>query len=82
MKKGWANANPVAAVDRPREAETDADIRFLTHEEVEALLRNVTDEEFAGDRLPTRPHRLHLRPSPRRAGSAPLARCRLGRRRR
>ncbi|MDQ3319959.1 MAG: tyrosine-type recombinase/integrase [Actinomycetota bacterium] len=47
MKKGWANANPVAAVDRPREAETDADIRFLTHEEVEALLRNVTDEEFA-----------------------------------
>ena len=48
MKKGWAYANPVAAVDRPRDAEADADIRFLTHEEVEALLRCVSDEEFAG----------------------------------
>ena len=47
MKKGWAHANPVAAVDRPRDTEADADIRFLTHEEVEALLRCVTDEEFA-----------------------------------
>ena len=47
MKKGWAYANPVAAVDRPRDAEADADIRFLTHEEVEALLRCAVDEEFA-----------------------------------
>ena len=49
MKKGWAHANPVAAVDRPRDAEVDADIRFLEHEEVEALLRAIdTDDEFAG----------------------------------
>ncbi|UTI66283.1 site-specific integrase [Paraconexibacter antarcticus] len=48
MKKGWVYANPVAAVDRPRDPETDADIRFLTHEEVEALLRAVpADSEFA-----------------------------------
>lgn len=47
MKKGWANANPVAAVDRPRDAETDPDIRFLTHEELEALLRAVKDPDFA-----------------------------------
>lgn len=47
MRKGWAYANPVAAVDRPRDAEADADIRFLTQEEVEAVLRRVTDEEFA-----------------------------------
>jgi integrase len=47
MKKGWATANPVAAVDRPREPESDPDIRFLTHEELEALLRAVGDPEFA-----------------------------------
>lgn len=46
MKKGWASANPVAAVDRPREDVTDPDIRFLTHEELEALLRAVDDDEF------------------------------------
>jgi integrase len=46
MKKGWATANPVAAVDRPREPESDPDIRFLTHEELEALLRAVVDPEF------------------------------------
>lgn len=47
MKKGWACANPVAAVDRPKEPEGDPDIRFLTREEVEALLRAVADPEFA-----------------------------------
>jgi integrase len=46
MKKGWAYANPVAAVDRPKDVEVDADIRFLTHEEVEALLRQATDPEW------------------------------------
>lgn len=46
MKKGWTSANPAAAVDRPKDIEVDADIRFLTHEEVEALLRQATDEEI------------------------------------
>lgn len=36
----------MAAVDRPRDLEIDADIRFLTHEEVEALLRAATDEDW------------------------------------
>jgi integrase len=49
MKKGWVYANPVAAVDRPRDPDTDADIRFLTYEEVEALLRAVPqDSDFGG----------------------------------
>jgi integrase len=46
MKKGWAHANPVAAVDRPKEADVDADIRFLEHEEVEALLRALPQDEW------------------------------------
>ena len=46
MKRGWARANPVAAVDRPRDPGIDADIRYLTQEEVEALLRQATDEEW------------------------------------
>jgi integrase len=48
MKKGWTNANPVAAVDRPRSPDSDPDIRFLTHEELEALLRAVDDPESLG----------------------------------
>ncbi len=44
MKKGWARANPVAAVDRPRDGAADPDIRFLEHEEVEALQRAVPDD--------------------------------------
>lgn len=46
MKKGWVRANPVAAVDRPREDRTDPDIRFLDREEVEALLRAVPDSSL------------------------------------
>ncbi len=53
MKKGWAHANPVAAVDRPRDTDADPDIRYLSHEEVEALIRAVEiDDEFAGIERP------------------------------
>jgi hypothetical protein len=49
MKKGWAHANPVAVTDRPQQGEADPDIRYLSHEELEALLRAViVDDEFAG----------------------------------
>jgi integrase len=41
VKRRWAQSNPCAAVDLPRVAETDADIRFLDITEVEALLRAV-----------------------------------------
>jgi integrase len=44
MKRGWTNANPVAAVDRPRGSGADPDIRFLDLEEFEALLRAVPDD--------------------------------------
>jgi integrase len=44
VKRGWARSNPVAAVDRPPSEAPDADIRFLTLEEVEAVLREVPDD--------------------------------------
>jgi integrase len=52
MKKGWTRANPVAAVDRPRDDAVDPDIRFLDHEEVEALLRAVPDDDLGGVERP------------------------------
>lgn len=55
VKRGWLQANPVAAVDRPRAPEVDADIRYLELEEVEALLRAV-GEDYLG---PTE-HALYL----------------------
>jgi integrase len=46
VKRGWAPANPVAAVDRPRSQGPNPDIRYLTIEEVEALIRAVPDDEL------------------------------------
>lgn len=46
MKKGWTHANPVAAVDRPRDAHADPDIRFLDQDEIEALLEAIPDTDF------------------------------------
>ena len=48
MKNGWATANPVTAVDRPRDRRVDPDIRYLQQEEVEALLRAVPDDLLGG----------------------------------
>jgi integrase len=44
VKRSWLAANPLAAVDRPRAPEVDADIRYLELEEVEALIRAVPDD--------------------------------------
>lgn len=44
VKRGWARSNPVAAVDRPPVEGTDPDIRFLTLDEVEAMIREVPDD--------------------------------------
>ena len=44
VKRGWCAANPVAAVDRPRNAGGDPDIRFLDGAELEALLRATPDD--------------------------------------
>lgn len=47
VKRGWAQTNPVDAVDRPRADGGDPDIRYLTLAEVEALLRTVGEGRFA-----------------------------------
>ena len=39
-------ANPVAALDRPRSTGANPDIRFLTLEEVEAMIRAVPDDDL------------------------------------
>jgi integrase len=44
VKRGWATANPVAAVDRPQSKGSDPDARFLEMAEVEALVRAVPDD--------------------------------------
>lgn len=46
VRRGWAHANPVAAVERPRSGDVDPDIRFLDRDEIGALLAAVP-----GDRL-------------------------------
>jgi integrase len=47
-KRGWATSNPVAATDRPRAQHADPDIRFLSSEELEALLRAVPTHGVLG----------------------------------
>jgi len=45
MRRGWASANPVKLVERPRKSES-REVRFLTMDEVEALLRAVPDDDL------------------------------------
>ena len=46
MSTGWARANPVPLADRPRQdGEGGHDLRFLTRQELEALLRAVPDDD-------------------------------------
>ena len=45
IREGWVTGeNPVKLVEKPKLATADADIRFLDQEEVEALLRAVSDD--------------------------------------
>ena len=46
-RKGWCETNPCSRVERP-EVEENADIRFLTMDEVEALLQAVSPEHALG----------------------------------
>lgn len=46
IRRGWAVTNPVHGVDRPRGGAIDPDIRYLTMEEVEAVLRAVPDDDL------------------------------------
>jgi len=46
VRRGWAVTNPVRGVQRPRGGSADPDIRYLTMEEVDAVLRAVPDDEL------------------------------------
>lgn len=46
MRRGLVESNPVADAKKPRVAKTDKDLRFLTLEEVEALMRAVPDSSL------------------------------------
>jgi integrase len=43
-KRGWASGNAVAEAERPRADGSDPDIHFIDLEELEALLREVSDD--------------------------------------
>jgi integrase len=45
LKRGWCAANPVAAIDKPRDRQ-DHDIRYLNGDELEELLRATPDTEL------------------------------------
>jgi integrase len=47
-KHGWVSANPVAEYEKPSKgrSETDAEVHYLTLEEVEAVLRAMPDNEL------------------------------------
>jgi integrase len=44
VHSGWVEASPVAAATRPSPSPDDAELRFLTPEEVEAVIREVPDD--------------------------------------
>lgn len=44
VRQGWVSANPVATAERPAASPGDADLKFLTPEEVEAVIREVPDD--------------------------------------
>jgi integrase len=46
IRRGWCAANPVALADKPRDTHRDVEIRFLTVEELEALIRAVPGDEL------------------------------------
>lgn len=45
-RRDWARSNPCKLVDKPQPRDTDADVRFLDTEEVEALLTAVPDDDL------------------------------------
>jgi integrase len=46
IRRGWSAENPVAFADKPRDRGRESEIRFLTVEELEALIRAVPDDEL------------------------------------
>lgn len=52
VRRGWAQGNPVAAVERPRSGDVDPDIRFLDRDEIEALLAAVPNDRLGSVERP------------------------------
>ncbi len=52
QKRGWCTANPTSQVDRPRDLPTDADIRFLDGDELQALLARVPSDALGAVEAP------------------------------
>lgn len=53
IKRGWASANPVASIDRPKKSRpANRRIRFLQPVELDALLRAVPDDPLGGVERP------------------------------
>jgi integrase len=52
VDRGWVVRNPVRGVPRPRGGSADPDIRYLTIDEVEALLRAVPSDELGRTERP------------------------------
>ena len=52
IKRGWAQSNPVAAIDRPRASGSNPDICYIDQDELRALLTAVPDDPLGGVELP------------------------------
>jgi integrase len=52
VSRGWVVANPVRGVARPRGGTANPDIRYLTMEEVDAVLRAVPEDELGSVERP------------------------------
>ena len=78
QRDGLARFNPVDAADRPRQQRPDADIRYLTIEDLEAVLAP-SRRDAGPDRPAPSTHRGDDRPAPGRAARSALARRRLAR---
>jgi integrase len=46
VKRGWCSRNPIALADKPRASRRDPDIRFLSGEELEALIAATPDDRL------------------------------------
>ncbi len=52
IKRGWAQSNPVAAIERPRATGPNPDIRHIDQNELEALLTAVPNDSLGRIELP------------------------------
>jgi integrase len=48
LRKGWVAENPCRLVEKPETEDSDPDIRFLTLDELEAVLRSIPDHNAKG----------------------------------